>query len=75
MLTRDAWLERATGAYQQLSGCSDEEAEQWKNEWEDIEIDVENDCLVTTAEQVYREECAEPSDDADGVAVAQAGNG
>jgi hypothetical protein len=55
-LTRDQWLERATGAYQQLSGCTDEEAEQWKKEWDGVEIDLAEDDPIASAEASFRED-------------------
>jgi hypothetical protein len=70
MMTREQWLERATGAYQQLSGCTDEEAEEWKKEWDGIDIDTENDCPVESATQNYVDECAEVE-----IVVADAGTG
>ena len=69
-MTREQWLERFKGAYQELSDCTDEEADEAAAEFDGVIINPETDCAIESARQAWAEELKSYEETPDLPAVA-----
>lgn len=61
-LTFEAWKQRWIGAFMEVSGCDEDEAEKNVSEYVESEVNLDEDCPVASAHAYFNEEYEQPGD-------------
>lgn len=72
MITKEQWEQRFIGAYMALAECEEAEAEEALRESVNLEsLDTDNDCPVSTANELLEDEDEDEDEDEEGVEAAE----